>query len=414
MKLMIKRWVGWLVLGILVLPAGAHALDPALAHFGDPNHAGYELVTVSDKLPFGNGAGGSFKLPGIYKQPPNQSLELKVLPAGLELYYPLNSVSEGAIYDETINQSRADVSGSPQLTAGKLGQALALNGQKDYVEATQTPQLESLKRISWSAWIYPTDANRLSQDQMILSKQGTNYLRLFGRKLFGSFNIGGQERSVSGTTALDNNNWYHVAATYDGTKITLYLNGNVEAELPSLNGDIKFNTGPLELGRWQASDPRYFAGRLDEVKIYSRALSAEEIKREYVANSEVVSSAQPLFSVAPGPLQTASLQLNVISDAPAISLLLAQDHNLRTADGSTVVPQISGTIANPQLWQEGTTVGFGFNLDGSRTAAVPNQLTNFYSSGGRSSILNYLLHVENSQPAGSYSNQITYRAVFKP
>lgn len=416
-----KRWVYLLGLLLLLVPVGAAALDPALAHFGDSDHHGYELTSVDKNLPFGNGAGGSFKLAGTYQQAPNQSLELKVLPADLQAYYPLNTLNENVIYDETFNQSQGSVSGKPGLAPGQLGQALVLDGQHDYVEVGSTPQLEGLKRITWSAWIYPADVNRITpQDQMVLSKQGTNYLRLFGRKVFGSFNIGGRERSVSGTTALENNHWYHVAATYDGSQVTLYLNGNVEATLPSVSGDLNFATGPLQLGRWQPSDARAYPGRLDEVKIYSRGLSADEIKREYQATSEGISSAQPLFTVIPGPLQTSSLQLNLISDGNAYNLSLAQNRNLTASDGSASVPAINGTLANPQVWEEGKTVGFGFNLGGSKSAAVPDKLTpvfNLIQGGqlGKQTLkLNYLLDVENNQPAGAYSNQILYRAVFTP
>ena len=73
--------------------------------------------------------------------------------------------------------------------------------------------------------------------------------------------------------------WVHVAATYDGDMLRIYMAG---AEVASLQrgGRIYAPTGPLTLGSYAQNHPAHFTGVLDEVLIYNRALTATEIAGE--------------------------------------------------------------------------------------------------------------------------------------
>src|SRR5262249_33601814 len=75
--------------------------------------------------------------------------------------------------------------------------------------------------------------------------------------------------------ALPTNTWSHLAATYDGATMRLYVNGSQVASR-SQTGAIQTSTGVLSLG----GDPtygQYWQGKIDEVRVYNRALSAGEI-----------------------------------------------------------------------------------------------------------------------------------------
>jgi hypothetical protein len=83
------------------------------------------------------------------------------------------------------------------------------------------------------------------------------------------------------TTMLSNGNWYFIAASYNGAALSIYVNGVLEA---SINSKIQMNNSGsvLQIG---ASDNKndFFNGLIDDVRIYSRALSPAEIQAIYDA-----------------------------------------------------------------------------------------------------------------------------------
>lgn len=391
----------------------------------------YKLVTVSDPNKSIPGNMGSFVLPGSYDSRADHSLELNVLPEGLFTYYPFNTGSGEQTYDDSITHSTARLINGTSWVPGILQNALAFDGKDDYVSGEFAESLKSTSTTTWSAWIRPSDVDRVTQDQMILSMQGANNLRLFGRKLFGSFKINGQAESVSGITALENNKWYHVVSTYDGSSLRLYLNGSLEAELSNLSGKVELDTGSFEVGRWQASDPRYYHGAVDEVKLYSRAINSDEVKLEYGANLGGVSSAQPLFQIQPGASQVSQVSGFVISDASASQFSLHQDRPLTQVGGSAYISSISGSTTDPQEWSEGTTNGIGFSWINSglskwgrnpnyRYSSISNQQT-VLTSIDNSLIdklalltLQYRVDVSEDTPVAVYTNRMIYNVVLKP
>jgi hypothetical protein len=75
---------------------------------------------------------------------------------------------------------------------------------------------------------------------------------------------------------LPANTWTHLATTYDGAAQRLYVNG-VQVASRNHSGAVKVSGSALRIGAnniWH----EYFAGRIDEVRVYSRALSASEIQ----------------------------------------------------------------------------------------------------------------------------------------
>jgi hypothetical protein len=74
------------------------------------------------------------------------------------------------------------------------------------------------------------------------------------------------------------NIWTHLAGTYDGATLRLYVNG-VQVSSRSPSGPIAVSTNPLQMGG-DSIYGQYFQGRIDEVRVYNRALSATEIQRD--------------------------------------------------------------------------------------------------------------------------------------
>ena len=76
--------------------------------------------------------------------------------------------------------------------------------------------------------------------------------------------------------------WYHVAGTYDGSTMKLYINGALDNSTPQNLGQTTFNTADLYIGTYSTSD-HHFDGNLDDMYIYDRALAETEIHELYSA-----------------------------------------------------------------------------------------------------------------------------------
>jgi hypothetical protein len=81
--------------------------------------------------------------------------------------------------------------------------------------------------------------------------------------------------------ALPANTWVHVAGTYDGASLRIYVNGALNASM-AVTGSTCSNTEPLGIGAKNRTATgvveAYMDGRIDDLRVYSRALSAAEIK----------------------------------------------------------------------------------------------------------------------------------------
>ena len=83
-----------------------------------------------------------------------------------------------------------------------------------------------------------------------------------------------------GNTPLPAGQWTHLAGTFDGQTMRLYMNGE-ECGTMSRPAPIKPNSFHLCLGNYELAHPAHFNGLLDEVKLYSRTLTAEEVRQHY-------------------------------------------------------------------------------------------------------------------------------------
>lgn len=101
-------------------------------------------------------------------------------------------------------------------------------------------------------------------------------------KPFVGLDVGGL-KTVTGTVNTNDSAWHMVAATYDGAKLKLYVDGQLDSELAAAgSADIDTPTD-MDFGADLNVPDDYLEGRLDTCRIYSRALSADEIARDYQA-----------------------------------------------------------------------------------------------------------------------------------
>jgi hypothetical protein len=170
------------------------------------------------------------------------------------------------------------------------------------------PSLDLTNSISIEAWVYPTAVvagfgpivakgnyteSTIAYRFIMRSSSAQSYLAAS----IGTPSLG----YVSGATVVQTNTWSHVAMTYDGAALNLYVNGELDATIAA-SGHINSIPDPVFLG---TEGSRYFIGLLDEVAIYNRALSATEIKAIYDAGSAGKCNNVLSVSAPPGNLSVA-------------------------------------------------------------------------------------------------------------
>jgi hypothetical protein len=107
----------------------------------------------------------------------------------------------------------------------------------------------------------------------------------------------GAEREAVGQSDLPMNTWTHLAATFDGTQLKLYVNGTLE-QTTVYAGTVLTSNHPLGIGGNGYWLNENFPGRIDEVRIYNRALSQSEIQTDMDTPVHTVSPASKTESEA--------------------------------------------------------------------------------------------------------------------
>lgn len=202
---------------------------------------------------------------------------------GLVAAYSFNEGSGTSVTDASGNGNMGVINGATWLTQGKFGSGLRFDGVNDYVNVANSTTLNfEGGDFTVSAWVYTSNLNTA----MMFGKFGTtgNGWRVFstpsGRLSF----HGNAGEAYSNTGAVVLNQWQHLAAVQTGSGITLYINGVNVSKYSGGNGNYD-NSAPFQIGT--TSKPPggsccqvFFKGRIDEVRIYDRVLSAAEIQTD--------------------------------------------------------------------------------------------------------------------------------------
>jgi PKD repeat protein len=199
--------------------------------------------------------------------------------SGLVASYSFEETSGSQVIDASGNANNGTISGATRTSAGRFGRALKFNGKSDWVTVDHSASLNLTKGMTLEAWVYPTASTSTPATLLMKEASGTASYRIYsnisGAGPTSAVNIGGAGKILSSGSKLPVNAWSHVAATYDGATHKLYVDGKLVKSAPQ-TGSIDTSTGKLRIGG-NSIWGYYFAGYIDEVRIYNRALSAAEI-----------------------------------------------------------------------------------------------------------------------------------------
>lgn len=189
---------------------------------------------------------------------------------------------------------------------GKNGRACYFRGRTepdgegkyfgDHIEIPDAPSLNLAGDITFEAWLKPEKTQLINSEtfqfvdffskdwdvlRMILSESGSDNVKIIN-------DIDGTDHSLrSDDSVLEEGKWVHIAWTYDQSEFKMYINGELNGNPVTASGAIKTTTRPVLIGRWgpeldadsgAASKARFYKGAIDDLALYKRALSADEIK----------------------------------------------------------------------------------------------------------------------------------------
>ena len=263
--------------------------------------------------------------------------------------------------DSSGNSNDGTISGA-SWTDGKFGTALQFDGIDDYISIADSPSLNPTEEITIETWVRPGSLPQVGWNK-IVAKPYTSHadpwqqyaLTLHDNQFVFELNAGGTKQGVTGAEILTPDTWYHVAGTYDGSEMKIYVNGELSGTL-SKSGAIAVYPTDVHIGAGIYSDAQteYINGIIDEVRILDRALSADEVKADYENSlGDTPNQAPNLDAIGDKSVTTGSpLQFTISASDPDSDPLTYSATNLPT--GATFNPTTRVFSWTPDETQAGS------------------------------------------------------------
>lgn len=210
------------------------------------------------------------------------------LDSGLIAYYPFNGNA-----DDVSGNKNNPIHNSATLTADRMGnanQAYHFNGKNSYMQVRNHPSLNTADQMSIAVWVRPTGyyKGKCSANTVLMkgdndNKPGIYFIRFadlttgcstinYNNEMFQA--AGGV---VTNTPLVNLNQWYSVVWVCNNNTISLYVDSVLCSSVPGSYNSFS-NRYDLFIGHHNdATFPYWFTGDLDEIRIYDRSLTKEEV-----------------------------------------------------------------------------------------------------------------------------------------
>lgn len=223
----------------------------------------------------------------------NLALDLR-----LDEVVPKNSEGEAKSLRSEVEHS---IAGNPQGVISELfGSCLSFNGSKDYIEVADTDEIDFGvdEDFTVAVWVNVAASQKdtTNGDNDIVEKWGGDggypyvirYLR--NEQTIMAARYDGSNVPQITTTKLQSDKFYHVAFTKQQKQLYLYLDGKLQGSTPDTTQNETKNDSPLYLGRRGGDTANFFTGKLANLRIYSKALSANELQKDIQGDLSAIAS----------------------------------------------------------------------------------------------------------------------------
>jgi uncharacterized delta-60 repeat protein len=295
-------------------------------------------------------------------------------PAGITNWWPAdNSTADIAGQDAGV------AIGGVGYAPGEVGQAFNFTGPGQYVAVTGSSTIQGPRTIE--GWVKPdpTFSDRLpiitfgpEGKSDIFAITGNSIEETAGEYKLYVDESGVRQGTYVSTATVTPGVWNHVALTYDGTTIRFFINGQAAGQVEGGLYDYPLNSATIggnTIGGWLEQDS--FSGEIDELSLYNRALSAQEIQSIYQAGPDGKSQS---FIVSSSPAEGETLTAPPPTD---FTLHFSQGVNSNLVQPTDLT--VNGIAADSMSLIDAQTVSFHYNI--SPVAAAGSQTMQFGSLG---------------------------------
>ena len=204
----------------------------------------------------------------------------------LMLYFTFDEDDGGKVKDVSGNNLEGILEGAVWSKDGKYGGAVYLENREQFVEVDAVPELDITDELTIQGWFFPEESQG---DSNLMGRRSAanvgGYCLQWSAQFTGDpqietwINIGGWQGSRKMQTIKPElEEWHHVASTYDGEMIRQYIDGKLDVEFGPA-GEINSIDVVFRIGKGQTG-LEGMVGYVDEVAIYDRALTVEEINQD--------------------------------------------------------------------------------------------------------------------------------------
>jgi len=200
--------------------------------------------------------------------------------AGLVAHYEF----EGTANDSSGNGLHGTLMGSPTFVAGKIGQAIDLRGVNDYVEITGYKGILGPNAFSITTWIKTTYIGDDPQEIVYYGTHSDGQRCEFRVHTNSRVRMGNGAGQVESFSAVTDGGWHHVGATItenatnSSSDVRIYVDGQDDTQESTDPDAYNIVAGwDVTIGYRPSQNDRFFMGQIDDVRIYDRALSPEEV-----------------------------------------------------------------------------------------------------------------------------------------
>jgi hypothetical protein len=251
-------------------PASAPARPPAPVFISAPTAGGGAPTTPIVAKPVGG--------------TPSPSQPVSQPATGLVAAYGFEEASGTTVEDLSGNGHTGTLSpGVTWTPQGKSGNALLFHGS-GFVTVPDSAALQLTVAMTLEAWVFPTAAPHDASTAVVKEDNGQPAYVLYAGSATSRpstrIKLASGARGINGPAIIPLNAWTHLASTFDGGVLRLYVNGTLVAA-QNFAGTIATSTGALRIGG-SVLGGEYFRGRIDDVRIYDRPLSQVEIRADMV------------------------------------------------------------------------------------------------------------------------------------
>lgn len=256
---------------------------------------------------------------------------------GLLGYWQFDEASSLAVLDSSGNQNEGEIINANRKN-GKFGRGVEFSGNNNsHVSVPRGPGsslFDISDQLTVSVWVYPTSMPTgfwaVVQSQVGTLVHPDQFYLGFGPRdggMWYKWHLGAEDNGTNLNGDIyegipEINRWIHLAGTYDGNAMRLYVDGVEFGSFP-ITGNVRIDDNPIVIGSEENGTEeqvvtRGFKGIVDEVRIYGRALNPSEIATLYGSNSDINN---PPRLENPGP------QVSTEGEFTTLSLAFSDDDN---------------------------------------------------------------------------------------